>query len=443
MQRHRSRHVHSALIAAFAMAAGLDGAGRQAAAPDLAAAAKFFAEAKRLSDADGGKLWGKPLYGPMLLVDVASATVMANEADRGGRLKREGDVFIGAIPASADIPQANTATEWSGTRWSVILLPLPEDEVSRSTLLGHELFHRVQPDLGFPAADPFNQHIDEPEGRLWLQLEWRALSQSLTNTSKGKREKALEDALVFREQRRRRYPNAAASENALELHEGLAEYTGVLLSGQNHAETLARVAERLKQVDPAESYVRSFAYRSGPAYGLLLDAASPDWRKTLRPSHDLGRVLLRALGTKLPTDITSAADRRAGNYGGNGLRRAEQTRAKARAEKMGDARSRFIKGAILELPIGSEFNFTFDPGTLVSLGVLGTIYPTATISDEWGTLDVKNGVLIDFPRGRIILRAPASVTDRPVTGDGWTLELKADWQLEPGQRQGDYVLRPK
>ncbi len=40
--------------------------------------------------------------------------------------------------------------------------------------------------------------------------------------------------------------------------------------------------------------MRTFAYPSGSAYGLLLDGWSPGWNRQLRPDDDLGRLLMDA-----------------------------------------------------------------------------------------------------------------------------------------------------
>src|SRR5215510_12674854 len=85
-----------------------------AAAPpiDPALAASAFDEARALSDADGGKLWGRRLYGPMLFVDRETRAVVANEPDREGHLHKEGAIFTGTLPDSVLV--ANTATRWAG-----------------------------------------------------------------------------------------------------------------------------------------------------------------------------------------------------------------------------------------------------------------------------------------------------------------------------------------
>ena len=43
----------------------------------------------------------------------------------------------------------------------------------------HELFHRIQPDLGLMTISGNNAHLDTVEGRVWLRLEWRALARAL------------------------------------------------------------------------------------------------------------------------------------------------------------------------------------------------------------------------------------------------------------------------
>ena len=408
----------------------------QQAGIDPTLAAQYFAEVRALADADNGNLWGVPLAGPIVMVDPTTRAAVANQADATGVLKKVGDVYAGTWPD--DMPVANTAIDWAGGRWSIVVWPVPEDPTTRGTVMLHELFHRIQPELGLPTGDPLNSHLDEPDGRIWIQLEWRALAVALTSRGKD-RERALTDALTFREQRRARFPLAAASENALELYEGLAEYTGIQLGG-GLAKAAQTVADRLTNVDPEESLVRSSAYRSGPAYGLLLDAAGQVWRSRLRPSHDLGRLLQRALDLRLPNDVVSAALSRSGRYDGKELLKAEHARAEARAERLQEVRARYIRGPVLEIPVAGSFTFTFDPGNLISLGDFGTLYPNATIDDAWGHLVVTGGALIDFTRGRVVVTAPESIDARPLTGLGWTLELQPGWRLQETGPAGSYRL---
>ncbi|WP_286407354.1 hypothetical protein [Myroides odoratimimus] len=89
-------------------------------------------------------LWDIDLYGPLLLVDPETRNIYANEGDR---FKKEGNIYTGILPKNINI--ANTAIEWEGKRWAMIMLPLSDNVQNRINLLGHESFHRVQPTLGF------------------------------------------------------------------------------------------------------------------------------------------------------------------------------------------------------------------------------------------------------------------------------------------------------
>ena len=244
---------------------------------DTTLALHYFQEAKALCSRDGGNLWGVSLCAPMIFVDRNTRIVVANQADKEGILTREGDVFVGHLPLKVDI--ANTATEWAGEIWTMIIFPLPEDKYLRAKLVAHELWHRIQSDIGFPSSGAANNHLDSFEGRVWLQLEWRALAAALTRKGKD-RHQAIAHALLFRVYRRAIFPNAAVEEREMEMHEGLAEYTGVRLSGIPNLNQFV-VETDLKEAANKQTFVRSFAYASGPAYAVLLDEAKVAWRKNL------------------------------------------------------------------------------------------------------------------------------------------------------------------
>src|SRR5277367_928312 len=95
----------------------------------LESAQKDFLEAKALCDADGGKLWGISLCGPMMFVDPESRSIVANQQDAQGVLTLHSGVYVGLLPKSENM--GNTATEWNGTHWTEMLWPLPEDRSKR------------------------------------------------------------------------------------------------------------------------------------------------------------------------------------------------------------------------------------------------------------------------------------------------------------------------
>ena len=66
----------------------------QSPAIDLDLAKTYFAEARRLAEADGGKLWGKSLAGPLLFVEPRTRYAVAIQADAEKKLKPVGGVFV-------------------------------------------------------------------------------------------------------------------------------------------------------------------------------------------------------------------------------------------------------------------------------------------------------------------------------------------------------------
>jgi hypothetical protein len=408
---------------------------------DTTLAARYFQEARAISAKDNGELWGVSLYGPMMFVDRSTRMLVANQSDAEGRFVKKGEVFIGRLPDEENI--ANTATDWAGVKWTMIIFPLPTDELDRARLMLHELFHRVQDDLGFPLANPANNHLDSFAGRLWLQLEWRALQRALTRQG-AERRKAIEDALVFRAHRREVFPQAARTENDLELNEGLAEYTGVKLRGTTDAESVNFFVKHLQAFESRPTFVRSFAYASGPAYGLLLDKANPNWRKSIKQEHDFGTILAKALAIKRPAGLKQKAEQSAKSYEGDTLFALEAERENNRKKRVAAYRARFVEGAVLTIPLTNEVQYGFNPNNLEVLDEANTVFPNVRVSDAWGILTVANGAILTRKDGRIVkvtVTAPTNLQAKPLQGDGWTLELKAGWKVEAGERKGDYTIK--
>ena len=264
-----------------------------------------------------------------------------------------------------------------------------------------------------------NEHLDAVDGRYWLRLEWRALARALRESGEL-RAQAVRDALAFRQARHTRYPDKVESERALYITEGLASYTQTVLAAPSQADAIARALELLAGAEDGESFVRTFTYNSGPAYGLLLDAASPGWPRTVRGSDDPPAMLMRALGVQPVADAAAAAAR----YGGAELRAAEEQREQQRQARIAELRQRFVDGPVFVMPCGGG-------GTSNSLGAVvipgaGTVYFNPyRLSGACGTLAAENGVLEASDGGSRRLPAPVRGDDATISGDGWTFKAAA------------------
>ena len=412
-----------------------------AAAIDSGRAQALFKEAAQLCGQDGGRLWRHSLCGPILLVDWTDNSAVANRADPGGVLKAAGPVFVGTLPP--DVIIANTPIEWQGVRWTELIWPLPDDVAHRHVMLAHELFHRAQIELGMLQRDGGNLHLDSLEGRILLQLEWHALAGALTAPDAAARTAAISDALLFRHERHRLFPDAPSEERALELNEGVAEYTGVRAGLATSAERTAYALRDLEAFVQSPTFVRSFAYATGPAWGLLLDQADPAWRAGLAAAMkgtsppSLDQMLQAAL--KLPEPAAATVKARETFYDDT-LRPRELARQQALQAHLGELKARLVDGPVLRLPLaGNHASYQFNPQTLEALGASGVVYPTMKLSADWGTLAVEQGALLDKAMTVAAVTVAGGSPDH-LQGPGWKLTLNKGWPVVPGEREGDFAV---
>jgi len=306
--------------------------------------------------------------------------------------------------------------------------------------MAHELFHRIQDQLKLPdIKGGDNAQLDTLQGRYLLQLEERALAHALEATSDADRRRNAEDALIFRAYRNRLFPESAIEEQSLEMNEGLAEYTGVRVGNPTHSEQIAAAMQDLAMQKKASTFVRSFAYATGPCYGLLLDQYAPGWHNKLTVDHEFSFLLLQALDFSLPTNLERATEQRAALYDGKALYTAEVEREQKLQAVLAAYRAKFLDGPVLTLKF-EHMHVQFDPRNLQPLEKAGTVYPTMRISDDWGVLEAKNGALMKPDWSAVVVVAPSNSEGNNIQGDGWTLDLKPGWKIVPANTKGSYAI---
>lgn len=393
-----------------------------AAQVDQQRAETYFKEVTAICQRDSGRLWGISLCGPMVFADARTKTLATSQ------------------PRPADnwphvLGHTNAPLEWGGARWVTYMwdftVSLPTPRVRHEFML-HELFHRIQADLGLMPIIGKNAHLDAIDARIWLQLEWRALTRALGQSGEI-RKCAVSDALAFRHARRSLFANAAENERVEEIREGLAQYTGIIVTADSRAEAITSTIENLDAAKGHETFLQQ-AYVTGTAYAVLLDDASANWRRNVTSSSDLGQLLMAALGIK-PTEDTAAASEQ---YGGKRIRSAEHAREKQRKARMLELRNRFIDGPVLLVPSGG--GATFNAVGATPIPGVGTVFvqPYRT-KGEWGTLEATNGILIGDD-GKRQLPGPFRIEGANISGEGWTVTVASGWTLRPGPRSGDYQI---
>lgn len=388
-------------------------------------AKRYFEEATKLCERDAGRLWGVSLCGPMVIFDEATRTRATSQPEPEGQPPR--------FPGAADGP-----VSWGGSRWFAfpLFMLTGTDADARQQNMLHGLFHRIQPELGLMQgnSDGFNEHLDTLEGRVWMQLEWRALRRAVESSGSDRAE-AIADALAFRRERRRRFPGAADNERRDEIREGLASYTGVAVWANSPADAHRAAASALAGGESQSSFVGNFEAASGPAYGVLLDDLMPGWRRQLRGTSDLGDLLASATNRPPTTELAVAVAR----YDGAALRTTEEARDRAQQVRVAELRRRFVDGPVLTMPaVGSG---TSDTTGSVGIPGAGTVFfRNFTLSAQWGRLKANGGVLRSADGSTLSLPVTGPLEGTTLQGDGWSATLNSGWVVRPAARPGSFTI---
>ena len=239
----------------------------------------------------------------------------------------------------------------------------------------------------------------------------------------------MEDALLFRTSRRASYAGSDSTEATLEIQEGLPEYVGhklaMLLTGEN----VVRVATHVSSYSQRNSYVRSFAYGTGPALGVLLDRFSPGWRVAVREKRDMSGLLAHAIKFSAPRNLERVSRARAGAYGFASVDSSERAREQSRVAMMADYRARLFDGPIITFRQARDsLSWGFDPNAVIAFDLRSVIYPFGTFTAPWGSLNVEsNGVLVRNDLSVIQVGSSGgspAPNDRRWSGTGWAADAE-------------------
>lgn len=381
--------------------------------PSLAEAAAL---ARTRLRADAGRLWGVSLADVEWMGVSEDDILLTADPAVAGYGPVEAGVWSGPRPPA--IGMASCPQTWAGRTWAAVELPLPDEPDQAIRMLIHEAFHVVQDqlfpgDLNTERADGMDL-LDGAEGRTWLRMELAALAAALESAG---REQAA-DALLFRQRRltgATATPAEAARERDLDIREGLPEYTAWRLTDA----TPADVAGRARSLPAGRSWVRWFAYFTGPAYGFLLDALRPGWRSDVLEQPDLQALLASAV-----------AEVRGDAYGLADARLAEQEREVLHRERVERLRQAYTTGPLIRLSLAGQ------PIAFSNRDVIPLEHGTHRGDLSWR---VEDGSVLEAPGGALVTNDFREVwlpfegtPEVPGTtvGDGWTLRLAAGWTAE-------------
>lgn len=396
----------------------------------------YFKEVK-IATKENEYLWNLDIYGPMLLVNQYDKTVYANMPDSANILKKKKNIYVGVLPNEVNI--SNTSLHWNGREWAMIMLAsISSDKNERLNLLTHELFHRVQRQLKFISYNPSNYHLDKKDGRIYLRLELESLKKAVTSSSDSDKINHLKNAILFRKYRNSLFSASDSTENLLELNEGIAEYTGVMMSDRNTKQMQQHFIDKMTLFVKNNSYVRSFAYETIPVYGYLLQFINKNWNKSINSQSNLIDFFIREFKIQVPNDISDIIENIKNEYDGQTIFLEETERDVLKKKTITDYISKFIDQPHLTIPL-ENMNMSFDCTVIIPLENYGTVYPDIRVTDNWGILTAKKGSLISPSWSKITVSAPILVDSNKVSGDGWTLELKNNYTVQKDS-SGNFIL---
>ncbi|MEI6884350.1 MAG: hypothetical protein WCO02_07675 [Bacteroidota bacterium] len=404
--------------------------------PDSALVSRYFRELQDVVMKDHGQFWGLSLDGPIFCIDPPSREFLSNCQSAHNRLRPQGDLFFGILPAGTS--SANSTLNFDGENWTMVMWPLPEDYNKRIDLMVHESFHRIQKYLGFKMGNPMVSCLDKKDGRIWFRLEVNALYKAVLSHD-DEMLKALKHALYFRYRRFIEYPDPGKSEIMLETSEGLAQYTGYHMAYHQNAELQSGYFKDLMVLFAnTPSLLRSSAYYTGPGYGELFDRLNPGWNRKLIDSADFFALGMKLCGISPQTlSAMNEKDFRE-EYGYTGILKEETLRQDANDKRVQEYREKFLGKNVFNIRF-KEMNIGFNPGNLVNLDDTGTVYPNCNVSDYFGTLTVTKGALMFNDWKSMNITPPLSVSDTVVSGDGWNIRLKPGWVVRKNA-EGIYEL---
>jgi hypothetical protein len=392
-------------------------------------ASACFKRIEAACDSDNGKLYGKNLYGPLLLVERSTRKMYSDFPDEEGMLKEKGDIYSGTYPKELVIN--NNPVYVGGTLYALCPVPRVKDETKLITRALHGLMHYFQEVSGYTSSGYNTLKIDNKDARVWLKLEWKALRAALTSGENDK-DIAIRDALVFRCSRNELYKADAIDEIRFENFEGLATFTSLLLSSTSDGEFIKRVLEQLDRIYSMDSYSRSYGGIHGALYATLLYQKGFNFGTVRSEDINLADKVRELYNVNLPGVCRDVAGSLALNYDIGSIIAEETKRESDLREKIHRRVSTFTEKPVIFLELESPY-FDFEPEDIHPMDTLGTLYSSIRVSDNWGKLVVDKGGCLVSP-GVSFMRVTARGLrsgKQHVEGDGWNLSLREGWEILP------------
>ena len=383
-------------------------------------AARLFAEAQRVCDADGGRLWGENIWGPVLLVRDADKLAFTNEPSLLPDTRRMESLWCGTL--DSDIVVAGCAVSFRGVE--VAMVPMFELSDSAMTeVFVHELFHRFQNrHFGMDEMVYDNAHVDTRSGRALVLGELMELTKALSCNGLDRRAH-IEKALGYRQWRWALFPDKDDDECRFEFQEGLALYTQYRLCLRDSAKVAGQLCRDVEKLLTSPNLSRQYGYYMGAIYGVLNDI-EPSWRRAVEPSRKLCELAAKVYGIEftMPKDTTELKQTDSYVRVAQGV---DSTEAALQALRDKVARAMEAKEAVYVR--ADDYQMGFNPACVTGLDELGTFFSVIELKGEFGRIYSEYGCVIS--RCPMLIAPPGGTKAMRKKGKGFEIELKKGWRL--------------
>jgi len=398
-------------------------------------------EAKELLEKENGKLWGKRIWNDSIIVidfdnSIYSLVKLPNS-------KTDNGILFSKTMEPNSLVFVNTTQKYEGKEYATVLNNYLDD---KSATIIHELFHLLQMKSRKFNGNPI-EYLDETNARILLRLEYQALKNALKAVIQKRKmnevENYLKDAVIFRKERQQQYSKYLNDELEIETLEGLANYTGFVLSSYDNK--YQKALEEINQREEAKTYTRPFPYATGPAYGLLFDYLNISWRKGLDNIYnftDIYEVMILKSKLTINKKQLELAKLR-NNF--TEINKQEIAREEEQKKLISYYTDLLINKPTLKVALADidHYGRTFNMNGTMTLNDKGMVYSSIKGRDKSGnnfgsfaTVDGNNqlgkaGILSYDKDGKtyFVFPLPSKIEGKKVISEFYEIELNPDWKI--------------
>lgn len=400
-------------------------------------------EAKKILEEDNGKLWGYKIWNDSIIViDYDNSIYSLIKLENS---KTDDDTLYYKMLSPNTLAFVNTTQKYNNKNYATVLKSYLND---KSSTIIHELFHLLQFKFRTFNGEPID-YLDETNARILLRLEYQALKNALNaiidNKNTEKVKKYLNDAIIFRKERQNTYSEYLQKELEIETLEGMANYTGFVLSSYNNK--YQKAIDEINERERAETYTRPFPYATGVAYGLLFDYLNFKWKTGLDKIYNFADIYEnKVLQSKIKINkkIVKRAKQR-NNF--DEIYKQEKEREEIQNNLIDYYTELLIDKPTLKAVINDFENYSRSynmNGTLV-LKHKGTVYSNIRGKDKSGGKNFGNfstikgkdklgvaGILSYEKNGKnyFAFPLPIEIQDSKIIGEFYEIELNSNWKVK-------------